>query len=225
MTKAIISVIVILSSLMVFGQSSPYSMIKTPKTKVTASNLNHPYYVENIHPKEKLLKKGKHASKREEYHANGSLKEVYYQYRINGNMFTYCIRRYYANGQLKYDHYQNPFNAQKVEGYENEFYENGQLKETSWKIAFYYVGNRYCFYENGQLESYGYYAGFEGRDMEQDLWKYYFDNGQLKAVGAYKNYFFAQKTRNERIKAPSSTKIGEWKYYNEYGELTKTENF
>jgi len=226
MRKLILSALLVIITWGAYAQtkSNPYTMIKTKKTEVTASMLKQPYYIENVHPNERLFKKGKNAAKREEYYSNGTLKEIWYSYRINGNMFTYCIKKYYANGQLKYDHYQNPFTDYK-EGYQNEFYENGQLKQTDWITGFYYNGDRYSFYENGQLKSYGYYAGFEGNGLEDGMWKYYHDNGQLKAIGAYKNHVLEQKTKHDRLRAPQSTKTGEWKYYNEYGELTKTENF
>jgi len=221
MKKLILSAFMAIISWGTYAQtkSNPYTMIKDKKTAVTASTLKQPYYIENVHPNEKLFKKGKNAMKREKYYPNGTLKEVSYSYRINGNMFTYCIKKYYENGQLSYDKYQNPLTDTK-DGYENSFHENGQLKSTDWLTGYYYNGDRFSFYENGQLESYGFYGGpiYES-NQEAGMWKYYYENGQLKAVGSYKWNFTKEN------KSAKSTKTGEWKYYNEYGELIKTENF
>lgn len=201
----------------------PYTEIKTIDTEITASNFKDPYYVENVHPDERLFNKAEkreYAKKHEEYYPNGEIKQISYQYKKGRSygMFYYCSKEYYPNGQLKRDKYENPFTPNH-EGYENTFYENGQLESTVYRTGRIYAGNWYRFYDNGQLESYGYYIGPLERFQQRDHWKYYYKNGQLKETGAY------QWNASKEDRYAKSTKTGEWKYYNEYGELIKTENY
>lgn len=63
------------------------------------------------------------------------------------------------------------------------------------------------YYSNGNLERNGNVIFGTGKEVGE--WKYYYDNGQLKNVGVYKN----------------GKPFGEWKAYDKTGKLIETKNF
>jgi antitoxin component YwqK of YwqJK toxin-antitoxin module len=88
----------------------------------------------------------------------------------------------------------------------NEYYYNGNFKSSGF------------MYPVNQKDSITVYDEKTGKPklfsvdsvlMKQYKWSYYYDNGLLESEGAYKN----------------DKKKGTWKYYNEKGEMIKTETY
>lgn len=117
-------------------------------------------------------------------------------YQINEN-FTGQIIKKYKNGQVKsIENFKNG----KLNGEFKEFFENGSLSQiTIFKNGD--MKNIKAFYENGILKFEQNLKDRKGR------YKGYYPNGQLEAEG----------------EVFQGDEIGLWKYYDEEGNLLKTE--
>ncbi len=116
---------------------------------------------------------------------------------------------YYPDGKLKSQiHYYS-----KVPQKEIDYYHNGNvdLVEENYGDNDYLI-KRNSFYENGYAETI-----FELVDKKKKTYthKEFYENGKLKEDGTLKFY----KDRNDYLKE------GEWKTYNDQGNLKKTENY
>lgn len=127
---------------------------------------------------------------------------------------TVYTRHFYPNGKLM---------ALNIEGlrnltwyYKENYYSNGQLYV---KMPLYdtIIFNVKTFWSNGNLMEDAYYYG----GMYLGPYKFYYENGQLKEEGqfrdipkSFKNYNFEQTTRE-----------GNWKFYDNNGNLIKSENY
>jgi antitoxin component YwqK of YwqJK toxin-antitoxin module len=116
---------------------------------------------------------------------------------------------YYPDGKLKSQiHYYS-----KVPQKEIDYYHNGNvdLVEENYGDNDYLI-KRNSFYENGYAETV-----FELVDKKKKTYthKEFYENGKLKEDGTLKFY----KDRNDYLKE------GEWKTYNDQGNLKKTENY
>ncbi|MEL6864468.1 MAG: hypothetical protein AAFP19_08620 [Bacteroidota bacterium] len=105
------------------------------------------------------------------------------------------VYRYYAKGEKV------PYT-----GVLTASYPNGNLESWQEYVDGIGQGKWINYYENGQIKEEGYY---EQNRVEGPIKKYH-ANGQLKAEGTYKDW---------RIR------IQVWKYYDETGQLTKTEDY
>ena len=91
-------------------------------------------------------------------------------------------------------------------GAHQEYHPNGQLKiDGQYDKNSQRTGLWISYYENGEKWSESYYV--EGVQDGHSLT--FFPNGQVRFVGEYK----------------AGERIGEWRFYDESGELVKTENF
>jgi antitoxin component YwqK of YwqJK toxin-antitoxin module len=116
---------------------------------------------------------------------------------------------YYPDGKLKSQiHYYS-----KAPQKEIDYYRNGNIDmvEENYGDNEYLI-KRNSFYENGYVETV-----FELIDKKKKIYthKEYFENGKLKEEGILKFY----KDRNDYLKE------GEWKTYNEQGDVKKTEQY
>jgi antitoxin component YwqK of YwqJK toxin-antitoxin module len=125
-----------------------------------------------------------------------------------------------------------------------EYYDNGKIK----CIGAYYkdipVDKWMKYYENGKLQaeySYAYVDVKEGaRNNLSGLYRGYYDNGNLKTEGLYKqavdpnfrDTIFVENPvtgemimRIRKVLEPVSVKFGVWRHYSKEGRLEKEEEF
>ncbi|MCE3075660.1 toxin-antitoxin system YwqK family antitoxin [Chryseobacterium gwangjuense] len=166
------------------------------------------YYESGKLKEEGNFKDGKETGECKFYYENGTLKAIggYKNGLRDGEWKTY-----FENGNLDLvtNHKDGkPFGESKT------YYQNGKLSG----LANYSIDGKYItqklYYENGNLESEGKYnintnatvIITSGKTVPIGEWKYYHENGKLKAIGSYggmnKDDF-----------------IGEWKMYDENGTL------
>jgi len=126
-----------------------------------------------------------------------------------------------------------------------EYYDNGNIKSTGWYCRNSPVGLWEKFYTNGKIKSritYGIILAPDASTVFEKCGPYseYYDNGQVKASGLYaidpekKTIVYdtiriidpitgvTKKTLGKRD-APSSVKLGTWRYYDHEGVLEKKE--
>ena len=171
------------------------------------------------------------------YSAQGWLEDFY----VSGKLLH---RGFYVDGQLRAfkNYYENDQQerAFRMSDYKHSevivYYPDGKIKSQiqyysgvpQKEIDYYHNGNvdmveenygdndylikRNSFYENGYAETI-----FELTDKKKKLYihKEFSENGKIKEEGTLKFY----KDRNDYLKE------GEWKIYNEQGELKKTEQY
>lgn len=113
------------------------------------------------------------------------------------------IWKYYdENGNLiNIKNYKND----TLHGIQKTYHENGQISDESYYVNGILRGSKEWF-ENGKMSSELYFNEFEQSDSISITW---FENGQILQIGYLKD----------------GRMIGEWKEYDDKGELVKVENY
>ncbi len=144
--------------------------------------------------------------KMESFYKNGKLHGYLKIYNAKGKITS---RRRYIDGELviiKID------NKEKVE-IKNEFYSDGSLKSSGGYKDNKPVGVHRKYSKDGKIISSQTYSkkehwissnGIVDKDgKRQGAWKYFYKNGKIKSIGAYKN----------------GRRVGEWVFYYENGNI------
>lgn len=86
-----------------------------------------------------------------------------------------------------------------------------------------------AYWENGRIQT----ISFFHKNKKNSLWRGYFDDGKNffergfdddKSDGVYKVFYINGQLKEDGHYS-HNRKVGTWKYYNEKGDLIKTENF
>ena len=156
---------------------------------------------------------------------------------------TEVHREFYSNGVLKEEYsmrkgqYIGKFKAQYSNGKPQAIGEFSDGKMDGVWQYFYQSGNRQSIEEHldGKLVNFNYWDE-EGRQLVIDgtgVAKKYYPSGQLESIMSYRNSVFDGKCETwfpNGIKASEAfyengKPIKTWRYWNEYGDLLKTENY
>ena len=151
-----------------------------------------------------------------DYYANGELKE---EYSMRKGEFIGKYKALYSNGKPQAI---GEFSEGQMDGIWQYFYQNGK-RQSIQKYSDGKVVNINYWDENGSQ------LVIEGTGIA----KMYYPSGQIQSIMSYRNCVFDGKCEtwfSNGIKATETfyergKPIGEWKYWNEYGELIKTENY
>jgi antitoxin component YwqK of YwqJK toxin-antitoxin module len=156
---------------------------------------------------------------------------------------TEVHKDYYTNGVLKEEYsmrrgeyvgkYKALYSSGKPQAIGN--FLKGQM-DGVWQY-FYESGRRLSIeeYSDGKLVNFNYWD-VEGRQLVIDgtgIVEKHYPSGQIESVMSYRNCVFDGKCETwfpNGIKASEvfyeqGKPVGKWKYWNEYGELIKTENY
>ncbi len=156
----------------------------------------------------------------------------------DGNKFlgnkTSIRKEYYPNGQLAAVGPARNIVLAEIGDWKH-YYENGQLKEEGEYIGGVKAGVWKHYYENGQLKATGYYGlkvydGANGdvsfvvsRNIEMPTQEFLENEIGMRDFGAYSNY---KSLGVGKFGTPGiEITTGEWKYYNENGQLTEVGSF
>jgi antitoxin component YwqK of YwqJK toxin-antitoxin module len=124
----------------------------------------------------------------------------------NGN--SYKRNEYYDNGALESVRIIDPTDEYRTIMSKN-YYEDGNTKS-------YYENNiRTYYYKSGKIKAKKEFNYGKGKDSQISSTTEFYENGNIKVVKKY------TVLNNQG----SGIKDGAWKYYNEKGELIKTENY
>jgi antitoxin component YwqK of YwqJK toxin-antitoxin module len=124
----------------------------------------------------------------------------------NGN--SYKRNEYYDNGALESVRIIDPTDEYRTIMSKN-YYEDGNTKS-------YYENNiRTYYYKSGKIKAKKEFNYGKGKDSQISSTTEFYENGNIKVVKKYTGL-------NDQ---GSGIKDGAWKYYNEKGELIKTENY
>lgn len=170
-------------------------------------------------------KNGKKVGISKAYYKSGEIRSITEYKETNSRKETSTHKWFYKNGIIEGS---QSFIESVRQDYKT-YYETGVLSSSSWVLKDNGRGPKENFYPSGKLSSTGNFK-FSGSDKIDD-WKYYYESGQLKAIGSYtytsdkegewKHYYDNGKL--EAIKVYKwGRKVGQWKYYDREGNLTKT---
>lgn len=172
----------------------------------------------------------------ESTYAEGKLNGKFSEWFYSGNLKLECN---YVNdekqGQAKFYQtsgglwYEGSFNKNKMQG-EWVYYNTGGKKE----IVYNYNSGQYIrYFDTGEKYAEGIFLDwrYPERGIRKGKWVYYYKNGAKESEGKYelisKNIGGAsQKEKATKSRSiQMSQKSGNWKYYNEAGQLVKRESW
>ncbi|WP_268121717.1 toxin-antitoxin system YwqK family antitoxin [Roseivirga pacifica] len=157
----------------------------------------------------------------EYYHPNGQLsgKEFYEGGRLEGQQ-----KLYYSNGQVKsVINYTNNLKT----GRATEYFENGQEKTIGEYVNGTREGGFVTYYPNGKQNEKGNFK----KNKPNGTWTKYYPNGQINQIKIWENGLLMEVTATYGINGSlleEKTVVagnGTRNYYNERGELIKSENY
>jgi len=151
-----------------------------------------------------------------DYYANGVLKE---EYSMKKGQFDGKYKALYSNGKPQAI---GEFSDGKMDGIWQHFYQNGKRQSIEEHL-------------DGKLVNFNYWDE-EGKQLVIDgtgVAEKYYPSGQIESVMSYRNNVFDGKCETwfpNGIKASETfyengKPILSWRYWDEYGNLIKTENY
>ena len=88
------------------------------------------------------------------------------------------------------------------------------------------IDQRHSFYEGGGRDNDRYHSTIENNlTFMNDLWKYYYENGNIKCEGKFKDGILKSKYK-DKFGIHTKKRFGEWKFYDEnHGKLIEIINY